>query len=53
MQAGLLHVPCKSENPIHPELDSIRIYRMRGQRGGVVHTMGKDTYRDFSEPLIV
>jgi len=38
---------------IHPELDSIRIYRLHGQRNGVVHTMGKDVYRDFAAPLVV
>ncbi len=38
---------------IHPELDSIRIYRLHGERSGVVHTMGKDIYRDFAAPLVV
>jgi len=41
------------EEEIDPELDSIRIYRLHGQRNGVVHTLGKDIYRDFAEPLVL
>jgi len=38
---------------IHPELDSLRIYRLHGHRSGAVRTLGKDVYRDFSDPLVV
>jgi len=41
------------EDEIDPELDSIRIYRLHGQRSGVVDTLGKDIYRDFAEPLVI
>jgi len=41
------------EKEIHPELDSLRVYRLHGSRNGAVKTLGKDTYRDFSDPLIV
>lgn len=38
---------------IDEELDSLRIYRLHGNRDGVVHTLGKDGYRDFSAPMVV
>lgn len=38
---------------IRPELDSLRIYRLHGLRSGAVRTLGKDVYKDFSNPLIV
>jgi len=38
---------------IRPELDSLRIYRLHGQRSGAVHTLGKDIYRDFTDTMIV
>jgi len=41
------------EKEIHPELDSLRIYRLHGERSGAVRTLGKDVYHDFSEPLLV
>jgi CRISPR-associated protein Cas2 len=41
------------EEEIHPELDSLRIYRLHGKRSGAVKTLGKDVYRNFSDPLIV
>jgi len=41
------------ENEIDAALDSLRIYRLHGQRNGAVHTLGKDSYRDFSAPLII
>jgi len=41
------------EQEIHPELDSLRIYRLHGERSGAVKTLGKDVYLDFSDPLIV
>ncbi len=41
------------EEEINAELDSLRIYRLHGQRSGAVHTLGKDSYRDFSAPMII
>jgi CRISPR-associated protein Cas2 len=41
------------EKEINSELDSLRIYRLHGERSGAVKTLGKDVYRDFSDPLIV
>lgn len=41
------------EKEIHPELDSLRVYRLHGHRSGAVKTLGKDVYRDFGDPLIV
>ena len=41
------------EDEIHPELDSLRIYRLHGHRSGAVRTLGKDIYRDFSDPMII
>jgi len=37
---------------IDPELDSLRIYRLHGERSGAVHTLGRDDYRDFTAPLL-
>lgn len=33
--------------------DSVRIYALQGGREGAVTTFGRDTYRDFDEPLIL
>lgn len=33
--------------------DSLRIYRLLGGRDGSVFTYGRDTYRDFDDPLII
>lgn len=41
------------ESELHPDMDSLRIYRLHGERSGAVKTLGKDVYCDFSEPLIV
>ncbi len=42
------------EKEIHPEQDSLRVYRLHGSRAGAVRTLGRDTYRDFaSDTLIV
>ncbi|TLS67630.1 CRISPR-associated endonuclease Cas2 [Mariprofundus erugo] len=38
---------------INTELDSLRIYRLYGQRSGAVYTLGRDSYRDFSAPLVI
>jgi len=38
---------------IHPELDSLRIYRLHGARNGAVRTLGKDNYRDFSTETLI
>lgn len=35
------------------EEDSLRIYRLQGGREGAVMTYGRDTYRDFDEPLVL
>lgn len=51
MQMDAMLVSLK-EN-IHPDLDSLRIYRLHGSRNGAVKTLGKDGYRDFSDPLVV
>ncbi len=40
------------EREIHPEQDSLRVYRLHGSRAGAVRTLGRDDYRDFSAPLI-
>lgn len=37
---------------IDGKLDSLRIYRLHGSREGAVYTLGKDSYRDFSAPLV-
>ena len=51
MQMDALLAALKEE--IRPELDSLRIYRLHGQRNGAVHTLGKDIYLDFADPLVV
>lgn len=51
MQMDALLAALKEE--IRPELDSLRIYRLHGQRSGAVHTLGKDIYLDFTDPLVV
>ncbi len=38
---------------IRPELDSLRIYRLHGLRSSAVYTIGKDTYVDFADPLVI
>ena len=43
----------KLVNEIDAEQDSLRIYRLMGGREGCVESFGIDTYRDFSEPMIV
>ncbi len=35
------------------EEDNLRIYLLRGRREDVVEAYGRDTYRDFAEPLII
>ncbi|ARA93470.1 CRISPR-associated endonuclease Cas2 [Rhodothermaceae bacterium RA] len=34
-------------------LDSLRVYVLKGGRDGALFTYGRDTYRDFDEPLIL
>jgi CRISPR-associated protein Cas2 len=36
-----------------PAMDSVRIYRLPEDRDDAVHVYGRDTYRDFDEPLIL
>jgi CRISPR-associated protein Cas2 len=38
---------------IHATEDSVRIYQLSGDRGSVVWTAGRDSYRDFDDPLIL
>lgn len=38
---------------IKPETDSLRIYRLRGDRDDCVEVYGLDHYVDFDEPLIL
>ena len=38
---------------IDPEEDSLRIYRLHEPREEVVEAYGRDTYRDFRDPLII
>ncbi len=33
--------------------DSLRMYRLHGGREGFLFTYGRDTYRDFEDPLII
>ncbi|MBI1195646.1 MAG: CRISPR-associated endonuclease Cas2 [Gammaproteobacteria bacterium] len=49
MDAMLAALTCE----IDKELDSLRIYRLHGVRHGAVRTLGKDVYRDFSDPLVI
>jgi len=41
------------EQEINNSLDSLRIYRLHGSRDGAVHSLGKDSYRNFSAPLVI
>lgn len=38
---------------IHPQLDSLRVYRLHGARNGAVHTLGRDDYRDFAADTLI
>ena len=38
---------------MNPEQDSLRIYRLQGGREDAIFTYGRDSYRDFDEPLIL
>lgn len=38
---------------VHPQEDSIRLYRLRGSREDIVECYGKDSYVDFQAPLII
>lgn len=40
-------------NVINPDEDSLRIYRLQGERTSYLESYGKDTYMDFEDPLIV
>jgi CRISPR-associated protein Cas2 len=39
-------------NIFEPDEDSIRIYKLRGNREDVVECYGVDKYEDFNEPLL-
>jgi len=52
MQLDAMTTALKRE--IDPQQDSLRIYRLHGQRNFAVTSLGRDDYRDFSgETLIV
>jgi CRISPR-associated protein Cas2 len=38
---------------MNPQVDSLRIYTLRGPREEVVQTYGRDGWTDFEAPLIV
>lgn len=38
---------------IDPNQDSLRFYRLVGGREQCTETFGRDTYRDFEEPLVI
>jgi len=37
---------------INPEEDSLRIYHLRGNRAEYLESFGRDTYIDFTGPLV-
>jgi CRISPR-associated protein Cas2 len=43
----------KLTKTINPQLDSLRIYRLIGNREDCVESFGRDRYIDFDEPLII
>lgn len=43
----------KLKKTINPSKDSVRIYKLRGDREKVVETIGLDGYTDFTDTLIV
>ncbi|MFQ5569371.1 MAG: CRISPR-associated endonuclease Cas2 [Rhodothermales bacterium] len=38
---------------MNKDKDSIRIYRFRGGRDGILRVYGQDRYQDFDDPLII
>jgi len=38
---------------IEPTLDSLRIYTLYGPRGSAVEAFGRDSYIDFTDPLVI
>lgn len=50
MQLDELQAKCKEI--IRDELDSLRVYKLKGGRDGAAITIGRDSYIDFSGPLI-
>lgn len=38
---------------INPQKDSLRIYKLRGERDQFLKTFGLDQYTDFTDPLII
>lgn len=38
---------------INPHKDSLRIYKLRGEREQFLETFGLDQYTDFTDPLII
>ena len=43
----------KLKKIINPSKDSLRIYKLRGEREQVVETFGLDSYTDYTDTLIV
>lgn len=41
------------EQEIDPGQDSLRIYRLHGQRNSAVQSFGRDDYRDFSGEALI
>ncbi len=43
----------KLQKIINPKSDSLRVYRLRGERSDLLRCFGVDKHVDFDEPLIV
>ncbi len=41
------------EEEIHPQEDSLRVYRLHGPRASAVRTLGRDAYRDLSSDALI
>lgn len=51
MQLDRLLADCRAI--IRAEMDSLRVYRLRGGRDSAAYVIGRDRYVDFHAPLIV
>lgn len=52
-QAQLDELRHRLEAEMDAAEDSLRVYLLQGGRDGALYTYGRDTYRDFDEPLIL
>lgn len=52
-QAQLETLRARLLNIIDPEVDSLRIYKLHGQREAFLECYGVDRYTDFDEPLVL